>query len=86
MTSKQPKKPAKKNTSNKKAPAKKAKKVTPKAKPSFKPDAKDGDADGIVQDGTSWARPATATETVKINVAVAPKKKSLWRRILGFGF
>jgi hypothetical protein len=63
MTPKQPKKPAKKNTSNKKAPAKKAKKVTPKAKPSFKPDAKDGDGDGIVQDGTAWARPATATET-----------------------
>ena len=82
------KKPTKKMTTSKPAAKKAAtkKKVTPKAKPSFKPDAKDGDADGIVQDGTSWARPATATETVKINVAVAPKKKSHWRRILGFGF
>lgn len=82
------KKPTKKKTASKPAAKKAAtkKKVTPKAKSSFKPDAKDGDGDGFVQDGTSWARPAAITETVKIDVAVAPKKKSLWRRILGFGF
>jgi hypothetical protein len=29
-----------------------------KAKATFKPDAKDGDKDGLVQDGTSFERPA----------------------------
>jgi hypothetical protein len=53
-----------KKTTNKKSPAKKApaKKTAPKKAPAkkvvaYNPNAKDGDNDGILQDGTVWERP-----------------------------
>jgi hypothetical protein len=50
---------AKKKTTSKKAPAKKvpAKKAPAKKVVAYNPNAKDGDNDGILQDGTVWERP-----------------------------
>lgn len=74
---------------------------TPKKKPGrppkkveFKEDAKDGDNDGLVQDGTIHERPATSTNSTPdrvvistsldtSNTAVAPTKKSIWARFKG---
>lgn len=69
--------PAKKAAAKKAAPAKKApakKKVV-----EFKADAKDGDGDGLVQDGTVHERKAASAP------APAPAKTSLWKRIFGRG-
>lgn len=79
----------------KKAPVKKKTTSTPKTKPAFKPNAKDGDGDGVVQDGTPWARPVGTELIVPKSFgssfgepvtpkAVQPAKKKNWlKRLFG---
>jgi hypothetical protein len=65
-------------TENKKTTAKKPTKKTTAKKPSAKkkapynPNAKDGDNDGVLQDGTVWERPVK-------------KKRSWLKKLLGHG-
>lgn len=40
--------------------------VEPTSEVEFKPDARDGDGDGLVQDGTIWERPAESEEILDI--------------------
>ena len=72
----------KKQTSKKAA----AKKPGRPKKVEFKADAKDGDNDGLVQDGTIHERPVTTTSTSEAKTVVyAPKpvakKPSVWQRM-----
>lgn len=94
-----PKKQTSKKAATKKPAAKKqpAKKAQPAKKPGrpkkveFKADAKDGDNDGLVQDGTIHERPVapiatTTTSTSEAKTVVyAPKpvakKPSVWQRM-----
>lgn len=68
---------AKKSTAPKKAAAKKA--ATPK-KAEFKADARDGDGDGFVQDGTDQERPVEL-KSAKTEKAPEAAKRSFWKKI-----
>lgn len=83
------KKAAAKKPAAKKQPAKKAQPAKKPGRPKkveFKADAKDGDNDGLVQDGTIHERPVTTTSTSEAKTVVyAPKpvakKPSIWQRM-----
>ena len=68
---------AKKSTAPKKAAPKKA--ATPK-KAEFKADARDGDGDGFVQDGTDQERPVEL-KSAKTEKAPEAAKRSFWKKI-----
>lgn len=46
--------------------AEKTVEVQPTSEVEFKPEAKDGDGDGLVQDGTIWERPVDSEEILDI--------------------
>ena len=65
---------AKKKIAEASKPATPAKKRAPR-KAAPKADARDGDGDGLVQDGTIWERPAPAKKTTPAKKPAAPRKK-----------
>lgn len=86
-----PKAPAKKAPAKKATPAKKAaapKKAAAKKPAEFKADAKDGDGDGLVQDGTVHERKVIVDPGLEAPVpasAPAPEKRSLLKRLFKRG-
>lgn len=82
--------PAKKATAKKKATPKSdapAKRGRPPKQVAYKPDAKDGDGDGLVQDGTPFERMVAPKEEPKNPVVIHAndvKKASLRKRMMAW--
>lgn len=65
-TKNEPKGPQKVETKKKGRKAAETVEVNQTSEVEFKPDAKDGDGDGLVQDGTIWERPVDSEEILDI--------------------